>query len=615
MNAAQQRQLESLLSALCDGTLEPAEQEQLDQLLRDSADCRLLYLQYIDMHARLSVHPNLTSGIPMDGRPYTWGKLPACQSTSPQAGSLRHDSSASAESVAAIDDDAVVLEFARKSLDRFNTETERARSRRKIRSVGRCLSLTLAVLIAVIGWQIYQQQRDRDLLVIRELTGMATIESSRGSTTARIGDRLRRGERLRTSDEDARAVLEFADGTRIVVDANSQIEVPQAGSVVHLRLLAGTMEVDAAPQPPDRPLVFATDHARYVVLGTRFRLYREAEASRLELDEGKVRLERQVDGQSVDVTAGHVAIANSEPTPVDVRPLASGRSKLRATLPKAGRAVAISPDGNLLATGDWERGLKTWNAGESAPRDSYNGKVGHSDGLALADGAVVHVGGGDGKLGIVTVWRPGEADAATIALPGHNTRSRALSPDGWHVVESSDDGTYVYRLDPASTEPKPLAELPDKGKAWCLALSDSAEFAAAGFWDGTLRVYRLGADVVYEQKLKHTPTRLALSGDGTQLAVFTQKDGLLLIDLATHRQQSLWSAGAAHVTCLCFTPDGRRLMAGLNDRMARVWSVEDGQALTVLDAGHVPHDIAWSAAQSLLATAGGQVNVWECEIP
>ena len=36
---------------------------------------------------------------------------------------------------------------------------------------------------------------------------------------------------------------------------------PDSG--VTLRLLAGSLEVDAAPRPADRPLIFATDHARF----------------------------------------------------------------------------------------------------------------------------------------------------------------------------------------------------------------------------------------------------------------------------------------------------------------------------------------------------------------
>jgi hypothetical protein len=70
----------------------------------------------------------------------------------------------------------------------------------------------------------------------------------------------------------------------------------------------------------------------------------------LELNEGKVRIERQADWAAVDVKAGEVAIATSESTPIDIRPLATGRGKLRARLAKAGEAVAFAPGGGSLGT-------------------------------------------------------------------------------------------------------------------------------------------------------------------------------------------------------------------------------------------------------------------------
>src|SRR5262245_38530701 len=55
-------ELQRLLSALCDGQLTEAQHQRLEELLVADADCRRLYLEYIDMHARLLVHPRLSGG-------------------------------------------------------------------------------------------------------------------------------------------------------------------------------------------------------------------------------------------------------------------------------------------------------------------------------------------------------------------------------------------------------------------------------------------------------------------------------------------------------------------------------------------------------------------------
>src|SRR5262245_37829769 len=56
------RELQRLLSALCDGELTETEHARLEELLDADAECRRLYLEYIDMHARLLLHPQPAGG-------------------------------------------------------------------------------------------------------------------------------------------------------------------------------------------------------------------------------------------------------------------------------------------------------------------------------------------------------------------------------------------------------------------------------------------------------------------------------------------------------------------------------------------------------------------------
>lgn len=584
MDHQHRRKLEALISLLCDGRIAPEQMAELEQWLRKCAESRRLYLQYVDMHARLSMHPHLCSGIP-----------------------LAADTTA---------DDPVLSRAA---------EANRSSSGRSRPPIGRRVMLTLLALLAMITWGTRNHWwSDSRGPVVVEVMGEVKVESADGSVPAAISRVLQPGERLLTDGDESRAVLEYADGTRVVIYYDSGIEVPSSMSDGHLRLLSGTMEVEAAPQQPGNPLIFVTDHARYVVLGTRFRLYRESNASRLELDEGKVRLERQSDGESVDVTAGQAAVATSGVTRIDIRPLAEGTSELLATLKKAGEAVTFSDDGSLLATGDWQRGFRTWVPGETEPRDVWTGKPGRSHGIALAADGLAYVNL-SGRQGLVTVWKPGDAEAVQIPLPGENARSRALSPEGQYVVVSANNSACVYAIDAASGSLTRFAELPDKGKAWCLAVTRNAASVAAGFWDGTVRIHDIVAttepggataeSIRYETRLSHTPTRIALSETCDRLAVFTRRDGLLLIDPATGHQQTLWAAGAAGVTCLKFTADGERLLAGLSDGTARMWSVEAGHMLLRVDIGHTPRDVAWSEATSTLVSANGEVRLWKCTIP
>ncbi len=64
MNADLRRELERLLSGLCDGALCDVEHARLEQLLADT-ECRRYYLEYVDIHARLLVHPGLGAALPV----------------------------------------------------------------------------------------------------------------------------------------------------------------------------------------------------------------------------------------------------------------------------------------------------------------------------------------------------------------------------------------------------------------------------------------------------------------------------------------------------------------------------------------------------------------------
>jgi FecR protein len=59
MSPRTRMELQQILSALCDGALTPEQMTRLEELLGASAEGRRLYLEYLDLHARLLVHPDV----------------------------------------------------------------------------------------------------------------------------------------------------------------------------------------------------------------------------------------------------------------------------------------------------------------------------------------------------------------------------------------------------------------------------------------------------------------------------------------------------------------------------------------------------------------------------
>ena len=64
MSGEVRHELQGLLSALCDGQLSEPQHARLEELLAADAECRRLYLEYVDLHARLLLHPGLGAATP-----------------------------------------------------------------------------------------------------------------------------------------------------------------------------------------------------------------------------------------------------------------------------------------------------------------------------------------------------------------------------------------------------------------------------------------------------------------------------------------------------------------------------------------------------------------------
>lgn len=137
---------------------------------------------------------------------------------------------------------------------------------------------------------------------------VAVLEAVEGDVQPREPGRgLIPGDRIVTG-KDGRARVRYDDGTSLVLDAESAL-VLVGGPGKLLQMEQGRLTAEVKPQPAGRPLAVATPGADVQVLGTRFTLSIAGAGTRLEVEEGRVRLTRRPDGASVDVAAGHFAVA------------------------------------------------------------------------------------------------------------------------------------------------------------------------------------------------------------------------------------------------------------------------------------------------------------------
>jgi hypothetical protein len=96
----------------------------------------------------------------------------------------------------------------------------------------------------------------------------------------------------------------------VEVQGDSAVIFPAApDAAARLEVTEGRILADVAKQPAGKPFVFATAEADAVVLGTRLALTAIPGLTRLDVYQGRVRLDRRSDGASATVIAGQYAIA------------------------------------------------------------------------------------------------------------------------------------------------------------------------------------------------------------------------------------------------------------------------------------------------------------------
>lgn len=148
------------------------------------------------------------------------------------------------------------------------------------------------------------------------IAALATVETTEGTVLLRNepasrGSTIRAGDALITRGPSSRVTFVFTDRTRVRLAGDSiadKISLNERGGK-HILLKHGSLTADVSKQPAGRPFSIRTPRADVRVLGTRLSLDVKEDATRLEVEEGRVRLTRRADGRSVDVRAGHYALA------------------------------------------------------------------------------------------------------------------------------------------------------------------------------------------------------------------------------------------------------------------------------------------------------------------
>ena len=239
-------------------------------------------------------------------------------------------------------------------------------------------------------------------------------------------------------------------------------------------------------------------------------------------------------------------------------------------------AIAVSPDGRLVATASNDQTIKVWDSRSGKERFTLRGHTSWVRSVAFFPDGERLLSSSDDLT--TRVW-----DLASrrdvLAIAGHTASAlvSALSPDGRMIVTGGGDG--IAKIWDSETGAQ-LHEFGAGGEVWALNFSPDGKRVAIGGYE-TVRIHQLVDSEEEPIQLEHQRKILSVefspqgewvvtSGADFVGKVWDASDGRLIDTLEGHRKLWMWSA--------VFSPDGQRIVTASGDQTAIVWDWNGEQA-------------------------------------
>lgn len=278
-------------------------------------------------------------------------------------------------------------------------------------------------------------------------------------------------------------------------------------------------------------------------------------------------------------------------------------------------AVAFSPDGTQLATGDGEGGLRIWQVATGDLLLNLAGHIGWVWSIAFSP---------DGKLcascssdKTIRVWDT-QTGACLHILRGHTSAiwSVAFSADGQILASGGDEP--IIRLWQVRTGQAHKLLTGHEGRILSVAFSPNGRWLASGSEDCTIRVwnaqtgeckatYHEHIDRVWAVAFSPNSRLLASGSADRSIRLWSLKTGDCLKQFNEHRDR---------VRSIAFHPNSQQFVSSSDDQTVRVWNIATGECTQVLH-GHTNSvfSVAFNADGQTIASGSTDqtVKLWQAE--
>jgi WD40 repeat protein len=281
---------------------------------------------------------------------------------------------------------------------------------------------------------------------------------------------------------------------------------------------------------------------------------------------------------------------------------------------EAVRGVAFASDGRLVS-GSNEGLVKKWDVETGAEVWSRDAGVGAVFGIAeLPDGRLA-VSGVSG-----TVWvLDGVSGSEVVFCRGHKAWvpvvvSLGVLGAGSFASGSADETIRVWASDGA------LVRVVEVGRGvLSLSLSPCGRIVAAGFGDGSVRLFRCPEwDQVWSVKTVHVNDvwSVTWSPDGRFLASGGEDKLVKILSAGTGAILKHLSGHSNWVFSVLFSPDGTKVLSCSGDKTVHVWRIfwRDERRVRAWVGGFEVDGRDWEMSEVCCEIVGRMKRLWEVEV-
>ncbi len=292
-------------------------------------------------------------------------------------------------------------------------------------------------------------------------------------------------------------------------------------------------------------------------------------------------------------------------------PIASTPSKVKTLTGHSDwvRSVAISPDGQTLASGSSDRTIKIWNRSTgklirtlTGHSDTVNSVAFSPDGQSLASGS---------DDNYINIWNMSSGKLIRT-INGHRStvNSVAFSPDGQSLASASSDKTInIWNL---ATGKNVRTLTGHSGSVYSVAFSPDKQTLASGSGDKTINIWNLATGKISRTLKGHTDLvrSVAFSPDGQTLASGSWDNTINIWRVSTGEKLRTLSENYSPVNSVAFSPSGQTIASGTLKTSIHIWNIYSGEKVRTL-SGHSNSviSVAFSPDKHTLVSGSDDRNV------